>query len=142
MKISFDIGGVLSKHPKIFKEILTALSAVAEIHVITDMHEHSEVVEQLKDNGFGMIPSERVHCADYKKYGELCKSILVKELGIDLHCDDFAGYLQWDSQLGPAPLRLMLMPDGFKPYWHEDWKVKTDCDFGRRVSPSKLKEDT
>ncbi len=91
-KISFDIGGVISKHPDLFRQIIYCLLYSFEIHIITDMHDHDEVMEQLALNRFDMIPAERVHCADYKKYGEFCKPILIKELGIDIHFDDFPGY--------------------------------------------------
>lgn len=131
MNIAFDIGGVISKHPSTFRGLIYDLHTTGnKIFIITDMHNEVEVREMLRDN---MIPGEyTVHCADYAKYGDMCKAVLLSELKIDMFMDDFVGYLQWDSSLGQAPIRLLLMPDAYKPYWHDDWKVKTESDFGRR----------
>lgn len=135
MKIAFDIGGVLSKWPDQFRELMRALAAGGvEIYVITDMHNREEVTKTLSDNGFDFIPLGNVYHADYPKYGEFSKPLLVKALGIDMLIDDFPGYLQWDSTMGTAPIRLMTAPDGFRPYWHETWKTPGDQDFGRRVT--------
>lgn len=134
MKIAFDIGGVISKYPSEMRVLMQSLMfALQEVFVITDMHDRSEVLETLATNGFGFVPEDRVFCADYARHGELCKAVLIKELGIDALVDDFGGYVQWDSSLGPAPIRMLVAPDAFRPYWHPDWKVKVDSDFGRRV---------
>ena len=45
--------------------------------------------------------------------------------------DDFVGYMPWDSTFGPAPIRLLVMPDPHKPYWADSWKAD-GYDFGRR----------
>lgn len=141
MKIAFDIGGVLSKYPDQFREMLKDFSN-SEIFVITDMHDKAEVVKMLTDNGFiktvvgfgpiGPIYEQNVYCADYKTHGDMCKAVLLKELGIDIFFDDFVGYTNWDSSLGPAPIRLLVMPDPWKPYWADSWKVPVESDFGRR----------
>ncbi len=134
MRISFDIGGVLSAYPQEMHTLIGALHSDGhEIHVITDMHDRAATLAQLEDNGFGWIPPEHVHNADYKTHGEMCKPVLLRDLGIDAHIDDFPGYLVWDSSLGPAPLRLLVCPDAFRPYWHPDWKCE-GADFGRRVA--------
>lgn len=140
MKIAFDIGGVISKYPNLLRELWRVLQkhSEVEIHVITDMHDKDDVMKQLTDNGFCISPKQ-VHIADYDKYGNMSKAMLLKELDINMLIDDFGPYLEWDSQLGPAPLRLMVMPDSFKPYWHESWKC-SGGDFGRRVAPDNLKE--
>lgn len=134
MKIAFDIGGVISKYPKQFKEICLALfNSGIEIYIITDMHDRDKILDSLNKNGFGFISSSNIYSANYEKHGEMCKSILLKELGIDLMIDDFPGYLTWDSKLGNAPIRLQVMPDGFNSYWHESWITDdADGDFGRR----------
>lgn len=140
LKICFDIGGVLSKYPDRLRELCKTLSQSSqiELYVITDMHDHREVVELLQNNGFTMIPPEHVYTSDYATYGEACKAKLLKELKIDIFLDDFAGYLCWDSQLGEAPIRLMVCPDMFQPYWHDSWKVPDNYDFGRRRSPPSI----
>lgn len=134
MRIAFDIGGVISKYPKEFGNMMFALGALNDIFVITDMHDREEVLEMLEANSLlGVcVREENVYHADYKTYGEMCKAVLLRDLKIDALVDDFPGYLQWDSSFGPAPIRLQVMPDAFRPYWHDDWKVKCDSDFGRR----------
>lgn len=130
---------------------------IKDIYIITDMHPKDKVCQTLIDNGFystyksaglreqtktefhdqyykGIIHPDNIYCADYEKYGNMAKAVLIKQLGLDVFVDDFDGYLQWDSWLGPQPLLLKVMPDAFKPYWHDDWK----CDggeFGRRKAP-------
>ena len=133
MRIAFDIGGVLSKYPDTFKELISSLGQNIEVFVITDMHKKEEVVKMLSDNGFN-FNTDNIFCADYTNKGEMCKAILLKELKIDMFFDDFVGYLQWDSALGPAPIRLLVAPDAFRPYWHNNWIVQDNFDFGRRVS--------
>jgi len=137
MKFGLDIGGCASKYPRKFLELVLKMAGcIDNVFIITDMHEKDKVLEMLEDNGFGFILKENVYCADYNKYGNFCKAVLLKELGIDIFIDDFEGYLCWDSKLGPAPIRLLVMPDNFKPYWSPDWKVRDDFDFGRKVVSS------
>lgn len=141
MRVCFDLGGVCSKYPKEFREIINCfISGKSEVFVITDMHDKSEVVKMLKDNGFVDIPEKNIYCADYKTHGEFCKAILLRDLKIDLFFDDFIGYCEWDSTFGPAPIRCLVMPDGFKPYWAKEWKVDCESDFGRRVFKGKKYE--
>lgn len=137
MKIAFDIGGVLSKYPNEFKTILRGLaqSKEIEVHIITDQHDRDYTLQQLWDNGFH-IPKERVHNADYERYGEMCKAVILKNEGIDVLIDDFGGYAAWDHRMGSAPIRMLVQPDPYRPYWASDWKTKSiDGDFGRRVCP-------
>ncbi len=138
MKVGFDIGGVLSKDER-FRELLRLLEyAGAEIFIITDMHRKEDIFTLLDNNNIPYV-RENVYAADYNKYGDMCKAILLKELQIDIMIDDHLPYLEWDSELGPAPVRLFSMPNPWKPYWSEDWR----CDggeFGRRVSPENLLE--
>lgn len=154
MRIGFDIGGVLSKYPEKIEELIWKFCnesdeifqespdgycqyfpAFDDVFFITDQHPKEEVIDSLYLN----IPDimyhfnhEHVLCADYEKYGNLAKAILIKELGLDIFIDDFDGYLQWDSSLGPQPVLLKVMPDAFKPYWSDSWKTKNNTDFGRR----------
>jgi hypothetical protein len=138
MKIAFDLGGVLSKYPNQFRQMILALSTAPdiEVHVITDQHDRDYTLQQLKDNGFGMIPAERIYNADYAKYGEMCKAVIIYEHKIDMLVDDFPGYMVWDYRLGPAPIRLHLQSDPYTPYWSKDWVTRPeDGEFGRRVCP-------
>ena len=137
MKIAFDIGGVLSKYPEQFRVILHALaqSPFIQVHVITDQHDRDYTLEQLRENGFN-IPAERVHNADYARYGEMSKALIMKKFDIDMLIDDFPGYMAWDARLGPAPVRLQVQPDPYRPYWSPQWKTRPgDGEFGRRVCP-------
>lgn len=132
LRAAFDIGGVISKYPVEFHRLLRSLLvAGAEIFAITDQPDRGEVLQQLANNGFGFIAAERVLCADYASHGEMCKAILLRDLEIDFLVDDFAGYLAWDSSFGPAPIRLRVEPDAFRPYWHPSW-ICEGGDFGRR----------
>ena len=131
MKIAFDIGGVLSKY-KSMRTLLDSLDYAGEdIYIITDMHNKEEILEQLNANDI-LIHPRNVYSADYTKYGEAAKAILLRDLGIDIFFDDFIGYLFWDASWGPAPVRCLLMPDPLQPYWSDDWKVQDNLDFGRR----------
>lgn len=136
MRIAFDIGGVISKYPDKFKALFWDYFINKDypdnIYIITDMHPRDKVVKTLHDNGFEYIHEQHIYCSDYEKYGSLCKAVLLRDLKIDIFIDDFDGYLQWDSSFGPQPILLKVMPDGFKPYWHPDWKCDGG-DFGRRV---------
>lgn len=130
LRIAFDIGGVLSKYPDQFRVLVKILEPFCEIYVITDMHKHVEVCETLKLNGFDIDP-KKVHCADYSTHGEGCKAELLRDLEIDIFVDDFIGYA---AEPGGSAIRLLMMPDASKPYWHETWKtVGGEGDFGRRV---------
>ncbi len=133
MRIAFDIGGVISKYPDHFRKLIDVLRANPECDVfcITDMHDRQYVLTQLDDNEI-RIPHDNVFCADYKTHGEFCKAVLLKELNIDLFFDDFGAYTTWDSTFGEAPVRMLVQPDPFRPYWADDWKVRDDLDFGRR----------
>lgn len=132
MKISFDIGGVLSKYPELCKALIGAcFSTDYEVHVITDMHNMKDILEMLAMNGLGpdVFPPEFVHSADYLKHGERAKQVLLEELGIDIHIDDFAGY----AAAGGAKLNLFVWPNPDLPYWADTWKTNPkDGEFGRR----------
>lgn len=154
MRIGLDIGGVISKYPDIFKKLISKF-CVHEIYIITDQHPKEHIIKVLEDNKFTRseyvdvknvetqivtetnkkiytgIQPENIYCADYEKYGNMAKAILIKELNLDIFIDDFDGYLQWDSSLGPQPLLLKVQCDAFKPYWSELWK-QDGGDFGRR----------
>ena len=129
LKLALDIGGVISKYPDQFRALIN--STTCETFIITDMHDKAYVEEMLRMNDIS-VASDHIYCADYAKYGELCKAVLLKELKIDILFDDFMGYTSWNPVWGDAPIRLLVVPDPFKPYWHQDWKVKDESDFGRR----------
>ena len=128
-KVAFDVGGVLSKYPDILRPIFRALQASpeVEVHVITDMHLREQSQRMLRDNGFD-VPDDRLHNSDFETHGESCKAELLEQLGIDMMVDDFAGYVAEG-----CPLRVLVMPDLRRPYYHETWKTDgSEGNFGRR----------
>ena len=130
MKVAFDIGGVLSKYPDTFRQLVAALIDFGhEVYVITDMPDKEKTVAMLQENLFGFIPESNVHNADYNKYGELCKAVLLRKLKIDMFFDDFPGYLTEGCKV-----RLQVLPDPQRPYYHRTWKTDgSEGDFGRRI---------
>lgn len=130
MRVAFDIGGVLSKHPATFRKMVTMFQTGGiEVFIITDMHDVNEIFQMLLLNGFDTIPKENVRSADYTTFGEGCKSELLRELQIDLFFDDFLPYVV----IPDHTIRCLVLPDPFKPYWHDDWKIIGDnFEFGRR----------
>lgn len=120
MRIAFDIGGVLSKYPDKFRHLIPTLQASGcKIFVITDMHDVDKIYNMLVLNGF-YIPKDHIYSADYKTHGEGCKSELLRELAIDLFFDDFMGYMMVPSDT----IQCLVMPNPYKPYWAEEWKVE------------------
>jgi len=144
LKIAFDIGGVISKYPDVFRHLAMKLAisdtligptadthnsvgSSVEIYVISDMHDVDLMHSMLARNGFYLAKSQ-IFSADYETYGEYCKTKLCEELGIDILIDDFVGYLAEGSFV-----RLLVMPNARQPYYHDTWKTIGDEDaFGRR----------
>lgn len=127
IRIAFDIGGVLSKYPHIWKPIIMVMAPL-DVHIITDMHPNEKAVQVVHGNGFTMIPADHIHSADYAKYGEACKAVLCKELEIDILIDDFIGYVADPG----ATIRLLVMPNSAEPYYHPNWKTDEGV-FGRAL---------
>lgn len=134
IKMAFDIGGVLSKYPTIFRPLVTALLQSREVlvYVLSDMKPHLKAVAFCHDNGFH-VPPERILCADYAAHGELCKAVVCEEKGIDILIDDHIGYL---VDAGNPHVRLLIMPDPNLPYYTPGWVTDgSEGDFGRRTPP-------
>lgn len=129
VKISFDIGGVLSKYPAIFLPLIKCLIAGgADVHILTDMHDREKTLAILAKNGFDIIPPENIHNSDYSEHGELCKAIILEKYQIDIHIDDLPGYLTEG-----CPVRLQLFPDPHLPYYCDSWLTDgSEGNFGRR----------
>lgn len=130
MKIAIDIGGAISKYPEIFREMISAFRAAgAETFILTDQHPREAVLATLAANGFE-FDAAHVLCAEYDRFADACKAVLLREHGIDIFVDDQPGYLAWPWAT-PAPLRLRVEPDQRRPYWAPEWKCDGG-DFGRR----------
>jgi hypothetical protein len=111
MKLAFDIGGVLGKYPDVFIPMISALqNGGAEVFVITDILEKQTAQVLLNRYGYS-IQNEMILCADFKKYGERCKALLIKEYGIDIIIDDHPGYCA-DS----GCVSLLVWPNPYAPY--------------------------
>lgn len=133
IKIGIDVGGVLSKYPEVFKLLIelcefTRHSLGVEVHIISDMHPKSLIKDMLELNGIKFMRDEQIHSADYKTHGENCKKVLCESLGIDILIDDFVGYVAEGNFV-----RLLVMPNPYKPYYADSWKTDgKEGDFGRR----------
>ena len=131
LRISFDIGGVLSKYPDTFRKLVNVLLASpdVEVFVLTDIHDHEKSVRMVQDNGFN-VPSERILNSDYDTHGEACKAEVIKQYEIEIHIDDFPGYCDHNECIN-----LFVWPNQEKSYYHDDWKTDgTEGNFGRRKS--------
>ncbi len=130
MRIAFDIGGVISKHPDLYRELMQSMDLMGiEVYILTDMHPFEKVCETLTLNHIPFT-RERVLVADYDGFGDMCKDVLLREHKIDMFFDDFIGYVVGDG----SPIRCLVMPDATAPYYHESWKTVGDGgNFGRRT---------
>lgn len=131
LRVAFDVGGVLSKYPKIFNHLLRILysGTDCQIYILSDMHPKEKILDMLNRNGLAFIDPNNVISCDYNQYGEACKANVCKDLGIDILVDDFIGYVADVA----APVRLLLMPDTNKSYYADDWQTDgSEGDFGRR----------
>lgn len=130
MRIAFDIGGVISKHPSLFRQLMRDLiDAGNTVIVLTDMSpcERVEALLALND-----IPYDQLVLADHGSYGEMCKDVALREHRIDAVVDDHMGYVIGRG----APVRLLLMPDASLPYYNGEWRTLGDePSFGRIASP-------
>lgn len=120
LKISFDIGGVLSKNPALFREMMRVLEAGgAEVYVLTDIPDPERAHALLAKNGFD-VKHGRILCADWNAHGDMCKAVLAQEHGIQLHIDDFPGYSAGVGTVDGC-VSLFTWPDPHAPYYHEDF---------------------
>jgi len=123
IKVAFDIGGVLSRHTEVLRkmaEVFGSATDIFETHVLTDISKKM-AMQMLMDNGLAHLfgrDGERVHHADYAKYGDNCKSVVLKEIGIDVLFDDHMSYLMDAPALG-----LLVMPRASLPFYSDQWKI-------------------
>jgi hypothetical protein len=134
VKIGIDIGGVLTKYPEIVVPLMTALGGhpAFEVHVLTDMP-REKAVEMLVANGVS-INFNRLHACDYATHGERCKAVKASKLGLDMLWDDHVGYV---ASPGEPPMRMLVMPDAGRDYYHPTWKTPgQEGSFGRVLQTS------
>lgn len=132
LRVAFDIGGVLSKRPDVFRPLVAALQAGGvEVFVVTDMPDHEQSVRLVRDNGYA-IPAANILNSDYTAYGETCKAEIVKAHNLHLLVDDFPGYASAVATETDA-VSLFTWPDPRRPYYADDFKTDgKEGDFGRR----------
>jgi len=144
MRVAFDVGGVLSKYPGEFRELIANLIRGGnEVFIISDIHPRERILDLLRMNHFvtdderwpigpALIPEENVYSADYHTHGEACKAVMLEQLGIDMFFDDFIGYVT--PIIGEhRTIRFLIMPDHEKPYYDNSWKTPDgEPIFGRR----------
>lgn len=129
MRLAFDIGGVISKYPELFRELISTLEMHThfDVLIISDMP-REKILEILTLNRIGVTP-ENVYSADYETHGEGCKAELLRELKVDMFFDDHLGYVA----AGGCPVRFLMMPDASRPYVADTWKTlpSDHAEFGR-----------
>lgn len=132
LRVSFDIGGVLSKYPHVFRPMVDALQkGGADVYVLTDMPDHAQAVRYVSKNGYDIPPDQVINC-DYTEHGETCKAVVIKALAIDIHIDDFPGYCAHSECVS-----LFVWPNPVLPYYHDDFVTDgNEGGFGRRKKES------
>ena len=133
LRIGIDIGGCLSKQPHIFRLLIAAIgwnSERAAVYLVTDQHPEEKVRATLLLNGIDP-PRGHVLVSDYDECGEECKAVVCQQHAIDILIDDHAGYL---ACVGEPLVRLLMMPDATRPYYHSSWVTpEGEGTFGRRT---------
>jgi hypothetical protein len=120
LRIGFDVGGVLTKYPRVFRKLIKTLSGRDDIEIwfISDIHPRSKIAVMLGENGIPFT-LDRIRSADFLTQGEQCKAVVADEIGLDILIDDNPGYL---SIPGSPPIRLCVQADPYDPYNAPDWK--------------------
>lgn len=120
LKISFGIGGVITKYPNEMRMLIDALSESdsVEVYIISDLTKEHPTQKLLQRNGIE-IPVERILLADRAKYGEKCISKVVQDNNIDIHMDANPAYC--DNTKG---INFFLWPNTNIPYFSPDFKSK------------------
>lgn len=138
LRVAIDIGGVLSKYRELVRlAVVIGTHWGCELYVLTDMPK-AQAVAMLRLNGWE-IPEDRVIACNYAVLGERCKAEACRALGIDILIDDHVGYV---AIPGAPPVRLLVMPDPDRDYYHPDWKTDdSEGDFGRVVAVRAGAED-
>lgn len=136
MRIAFDIGGVLSKYPNQFRDLIERLSdrgRAAGIFVISDMHPKEKLLTLMRLN---KIPvwEQNLYCADFDKHGEGCKAELLDELKIDIFFDDHISYCAAQFPGSYPTIRCLVWPDASMPYTSDEWIVPPEWPKFGRVS--------
>jgi hypothetical protein len=119
VKVAFDIGGLVSRHPALMCDMMRALAAGGvDVYVLTDMNPR-DAYTACRDNAVPVRP-DRILSANWAEHGDLCKTKLVELHGIDVLVDDRPDYCASGDFVG-----LVLSPRPEVPYNHPDWVNRT-----------------
>ncbi len=122
MKVAFDIGGVLSRYPDTFMGLMENLREGwdVEIYIVTDMNSDDAWAAVVENKFDLLVKRERVLSADWSKHGDLCKTKVCEEHGIDILIDDRPDYVAQGNFIG-----LILSPRPDVPYYAKGWVNKS-----------------
>ena len=121
-KIGFDIGGVLSTHTTLFRDLINIFekSQQVEIFIVTDMC-HDIARSLLRKNHFKLGDSH-ILCANWSKSESRCKEDICKRYEIDILIDDHMPYLTSLSDT----LGLLVMPKKDLPFNSKEWQGENE----------------
>ncbi len=110
IRISFDVGGVITKYPSEFVAIIDALqkSKIIEVFILTDM-DYQATKKILIKCGL-KFKLQNILNADWEKYGERCKKVLIEKHNIHVHFDDLPSYCQ------SSAISLFVWPNNDIPF--------------------------
>lgn len=116
-KIAFDIGGVITAHTSLLRDLIKILdgSAKIELFIVTDIPK--DTAEALLKKNHFEFDSDHVLSADWLKYESRCKEAICKEYRIDILFDDYMPYLTALS----TTLGVLLMPKNNLPHNSSEW---------------------
>jgi len=130
MRVAFDIGGVLSKYPAQFKDVMSRFASF-EVFIISDMP-REKIIKLLRLNKILGVDGVNIYSADYNTHGDGCKVELLDQLKIDLFFDDHIGYIATSVPGAYPTIRCLVWPNAGLPYRADDWIVPDDePEFGR-----------
>lgn len=116
MRVAFDIGGTISRYPNEMKAMMIAFMAGGvEVHIMTDINP-KDATKLIIANGLDFVPANHVHSCDWSTYGDLCKTQMMEQLGIDVLIDDRPDYCAAGNFIG-----LVVSPRPAVPYYHKSW---------------------
>lgn len=118
MRIAFDIGGVISRYPKQMKEMIKSfIQSGHDVYIITDMNP-TDALSACENNDILLtgIKQENIISANWSEHGDLCKSVVMKNLSIDVMFDDRPDYIYEG-----VPIGFFLMPRPSMPYYAAEW---------------------
>jgi hypothetical protein len=117
LRVGFDIGGVISRYPAQMKELMRALTTGGvEVFLVTDMNK-ADALKAREANGLDFIPESNVLSANWNDHGDLCKTEVIRQYGLDVLIDDRPDYASSGDFIG-----LVLSPRPHVPYYHPTWK--------------------